>query len=29
MKLAYSRGAAVRAGSNFSTIIAGWQLRWF
>jgi len=29
MKLAYSRGAAVRAGSNFSTIVAGWQLRWF
>ena len=29
MKLAYSRGAAVRAGSNFSTITAGWQLRWF
>jgi outer membrane putative beta-barrel porin/alpha-amylase len=28
-KLAYSRGALVRAGSNFSTIIAGWQLRWF
>jgi len=28
-KLAYSRGALVRAGSNFSTIVAGWQLRWF
>ena len=28
-KLAYSRGALVRAGSNFDTIIAGWQLHWF
>jgi len=28
-KLAYNRGALVRAGSNFSTFVAGWQLRWF
>jgi len=27
-KFAFSRGALVRAGSNFNTIIAGWQLRW-
>jgi outer membrane putative beta-barrel porin/alpha-amylase len=28
-KFAYSRGAVVRAGSNFSTFIVAWQLRWF
>lgn len=28
-KFGYSRGALVRAGSNFSTIVAGWQFRWF
>ena len=28
-KIAYSKGALARAGSNFSTIVAGWQLRWF
>jgi len=28
-KLGYSRGALVRAGSNFSSITAAWQLRWF
>lgn len=29
LKVAYSRGAIVRASSNFSTISASWQLRWF
>ena len=28
-KLGYSRGALVRAGSNFSSITTAWQLRWF
>jgi len=28
-KIAYSRGALVRAGSNFSSFVAGWQIRWF
>jgi hypothetical protein len=28
-KFAFSRGALVRAGSNFNTLVAGWQLRWF
>jgi hypothetical protein len=28
-KLGYSRGALVRAGSNFSSITVAWQLRWF
>jgi hypothetical protein len=27
-KFAFSRGALVRVGSNFNTIIVGWQLRW-
>jgi len=29
LKLAYSRGAIVRAGSDFSVYLAAWQLRWF
>lgn len=29
LKIAYSRGAVVRASSNFSTVSASWQLRWF
>jgi hypothetical protein len=28
-KLGFNRGALVRAGSNFTTISAGWQLLWF
>lgn len=28
LKIAYSRGAIVRASSNFSTVSAAWQLRW-
>lgn len=28
-KVAYSRGASVRAGSNFDIIVAGWQITWF
>jgi hypothetical protein len=29
LKIAYSRGAIVRVSSNFSTVSASWQLRWF
>jgi hypothetical protein len=29
LKIACSRGAFARAGSNFSTVSASWQLRWF
>ena len=29
LKLAYNRGAIVRAGSDFSVYLAAWQLRWF
>jgi len=29
IKLAFSRGAIVRAGSNFTTVAAGWQILWF
>lgn len=29
LKVAYSRGAIVRVSSNFTTVSASWQLRWF
>ena len=29
VKIAYSRGASVRVGSNFESVGAAWQIRWF
>jgi hypothetical protein len=29
LKLAFSRGAIVRAGENFTTVAVAWQIRWF